>query len=75
MTRHPWRVLAAPGNADARSSPPAAAETTTNAQARTTTAGDDGAAANVSGAVSVMGIWIGEEQKSFQAVIDGFNEV
>ena len=28
----------------------------------------------VSGTVSVMGIWVGEEQKSFQAVIDGFKE-
>src|ERR671937_193061 len=27
---------------------------------------------NVSGAVSIMGIWVGEEQKSFQAVIDDF---
>jgi alpha-glucoside transport system substrate-binding protein len=30
--------------------------------------------AGVSGAISVMGIWTGEEQQSFQAVIDGFNE-
>ena len=29
-------------------------------------------APNVSGSVSVMGIWVGEEQKSFQAVIDDF---
>ncbi len=28
----------------------------------------------VSGKVSVMGIWVGEEQKSFQAVIDAFNQ-
>ena len=34
----------------------------------------DGRTANVSGSISVMGIWMGEEQKSFQAVIDGFNE-
>jgi alpha-glucoside transport system substrate-binding protein len=27
---------------------------------------------NVSGSVSVSGIWVGEEQKSFQAVIDAF---
>jgi alpha-glucoside transport system substrate-binding protein len=27
---------------------------------------------SVSGAVSVLGIWVGEEQKSFQAVIDDF---
>src|ERR671935_630627 len=27
---------------------------------------------NVSGSVSIMGIWVGEEQKSFQAVIDDF---
>ncbi len=42
---------------------------------------DDGAAGTttgeqeqVSGSVSVMGIWVGEEQKSFQAVIDAFNQ-
>jgi len=29
---------------------------------------------NVSGNVSVVGIWTGDEQKSFQAVIDTFNE-
>jgi ABC-type glycerol-3-phosphate transport system substrate-binding protein len=29
-------------------------------------------AQKVSGSVSVMGIWVGEEQKSFQAVIDDF---
>jgi alpha-glucoside transport system substrate-binding protein len=29
-------------------------------------------AENVSGSVSVMGIWVGDEQKSFQAVIDDF---
>src|SRR3954463_3080977 len=27
---------------------------------------------NLSGSVGVMGIWVGEEQKSFQAVIDDF---
>jgi len=34
-----------------------------------TTAGGD-----VSGSVSVVGIWTGDEQRSFQAVIDRFNE-
>ncbi|HEV7773397.1 MAG TPA: ABC transporter substrate-binding protein [Conexibacter sp.] len=29
---------------------------------------------NVSGNVSVVGVWTGDEQKSFQAVIDRFNE-
>jgi alpha-glucoside transport system substrate-binding protein len=28
----------------------------------------------VSGSISVMGIWVGPEQRSFQAVIDAFNE-
>jgi len=28
----------------------------------------------VSGSVSIMGIWVGPEQESFQAVIDGFTE-
>jgi alpha-glucoside transport system substrate-binding protein len=40
--------------------------------------GDDdeggGGGEQVSGTVSVMGIWVGEEQQSFQAVIDGFKE-
>ncbi len=37
----------------------------------TTTAASD---ANVSGNVSVIGIWTGDEQKSFQAVLNGFKE-
>jgi alpha-glucoside transport system substrate-binding protein len=38
--------------------------------------GGGGTSANesVSGSVSVVGIWTGDEQKSFQAVIDRFNE-
>ncbi len=32
------------------------------------------AARDVSGSVSVVGIWTGDEQRSFQAVIDKFNE-
>ena len=35
-----------------------------------TTAGET--TASVSGSVSVIGVWTGPEQKSFQAVIDGF---
>jgi hypothetical protein len=35
-----------------------------------TTAAD----ANVSGSLSVVGIWTGDEQKSFQAVLDGFTK-
>lgn len=38
----------------------------------TSTGGE--AAADVSGSVSVVGIWTGDEQKSFQAVLDGFAE-
>jgi ABC-type glycerol-3-phosphate transport system substrate-binding protein len=34
--------------------------------------GGAAAAPTVSGSLSVMGIWVGEEQKSFQAVIDDF---
>jgi ABC-type Fe3+ transport system substrate-binding protein len=30
--------------------------------------------ANVSGSISIVGIWTGDEQKSFQAVIDGFKK-
>lgn len=39
--------------------------------------GGDGASTtstDVSGTVSVVGIWTGDEQRSFQAVIDAFNE-
>ena len=42
-----------------------------------TTAAGGGAATqarDVSGSVSVIGIWTGDEQRSFQAVIDKFNE-
>ena len=38
---------------------------------------DGGGSANgkdVSGSISLMGIWAGDEQASVQAVIDGFNE-
>jgi alpha-glucoside transport system substrate-binding protein len=37
----------------------------------TATAEEEG---GVSGSVSIMGIWVGPEQESFQAVIDGFTE-
>ena len=43
--------------------------------AGTTAAAATTAEENVSGSVSVMGIWVGEEQKSFQAVVDGFKDV
>jgi alpha-glucoside transport system substrate-binding protein len=36
----------------------------------TTAAG--GASANVAGSLSIIGVWTGDEQKSFQAVLDGF---
>lgn len=42
-----------------------------------TTSGGGGAstqATDVRGSVSVIGIWTGDEQRSFQAVIDKFNE-
>ena len=41
--------------------------------------GDDGGGAegseDVTGDISIMAIWGGEEQESFQAVIDGFTEL
>ena len=42
----------------------------------TSTGGGGGEAANtdVSGNLEVVGIWTGDEQKSFQAVLDGFTE-
>ncbi len=36
--------------------------------------GSGSASSKVSGSVSVVGVWTGDEQKSFQAVIDKFNE-
>lgn len=46
------------------------------ATATSTTAGGGAAAesTDVRGSVSVIGIWTGDEQRSFQAVIDKFNE-
>jgi alpha-glucoside transport system substrate-binding protein len=35
---------------------------------------DDGTAEEVSGTVSMMGIWTGEEAESFEAVLEGFQE-
>jgi ABC-type glycerol-3-phosphate transport system substrate-binding protein len=32
------------------------------------------ATSNISGSISIVGIWTGDEQKSFQAVIDGFTK-
>jgi alpha-glucoside transport system substrate-binding protein len=37
----------------------------------TATAPEEG---GVSGSISIMGVWVGPEQESFQAVIDGFTE-
>jgi alpha-glucoside transport system substrate-binding protein len=37
-------------------------------------AGTTAPAEDVSGEISIMGIWTGDEQANFQAVIDGFNE-
>ena len=39
-----------------------------------TTAGEETTAESVSGTVSVMAVWTGPEQASFQAVLDGFEE-
>jgi alpha-glucoside transport system substrate-binding protein len=39
-----------------------------------TTSKTTAAASNVSGSLSVVGIWTGDEQKSFQAVLDGFTK-
>jgi ABC-type glycerol-3-phosphate transport system substrate-binding protein len=38
------------------------------------TSGSTSASKDVSGSVSVVGVWTGDEQKSFQAVIDAFNQ-
>ncbi|MBD0348006.1 MAG: extracellular solute-binding protein [Thermoleophilia bacterium] len=72
MTRHRWRFLAllalllaalvAGCGGDDDDDDEGGAGTTTEA------------AEDVSGSVSIAGIWIGEEQASFRAVIDGFRE-
>ncbi len=72
MTRHRWRFLAllalllaalvAGCGGDDDDNEEGGAGTTTEA------------AEDVSGSVSIAGIWIGEEQASFRAVIDGFRE-
>jgi alpha-glucoside transport system substrate-binding protein len=54
-------ALAACGGSDSNNS-------SDNSGGSSTTSGD----ANVSGNISVVGIWTAEEQKSFQAVLDGF---
>ena len=36
--------------------------------------GGGGGNGDVSGSISVMGIWVGEEQQSFEAVLEGFKE-
>jgi len=36
--------------------------------------GDNSGSSDVSASISIMGVWTGQEQQSFQAVIDGFNE-
>ena len=73
MRQH-WRIacaraalallaLAVAAAAAATTTAPAAAQTTRDRRRRT-----------VSGNVSIVGIWTGDEQKSFQAVLDGFKE-
>ena len=72
MKRHPWRVLAL--LATLTLVLVAAGCGGDDEEGAGTTAGTTGAE-KVSGSVSVMGIWVGEEQKSFQAVIDGFKKI
>ena len=45
-----------------------------NEAAGTTAAGTTGGAEPVSGTIAFIGVWTGDEQKSFQAVIDGFEK-
>jgi ABC-type glycerol-3-phosphate transport system substrate-binding protein len=66
MTKPRWRTIAA------------VLATAVLAGAAASCGGDDdgggGENGDVSGSISVMGIWVGEEQKSFEAVLAGFNE-
>jgi alpha-glucoside transport system substrate-binding protein len=64
-------ALAAAGcGSNGNSSTDNGSATTPSTPATTTTA----PAADVSGKLSVVGIWTGDEQKSFQAVLDGFTK-
>jgi alpha-glucoside transport system substrate-binding protein len=64
------------GDDEAATEPPIGEET--GAPADTGAPAETGAAAapseDVSGDISIMGIWVGEEQASFEAVLDGFRE-
>ncbi len=75
MTRHPWRVLALLATLTLVLVAAGCGGDDEEGAGGTTTAGTTTGAEKVSGSVSVMGIWVGEEQKSFQAVIDGFKQV
>jgi ABC-type glycerol-3-phosphate transport system substrate-binding protein len=76
MTRHPWRVLALLATLTlALVAAGCGGGDDEEGGGGTTAAGTTTTAEKVSGSVSVMGIWVGEEQKSFQAVIDGFKQV
>jgi ABC-type glycerol-3-phosphate transport system substrate-binding protein len=66
-------VAAACGGGSSSSSSSSA--TTSAGGAASTAAGSSTAAnSNVSGTVTFTGVWTGDEQKNFQAVIDGFNK-
>jgi ABC-type glycerol-3-phosphate transport system substrate-binding protein len=71
MTRHRWRALALlPILLIAVAAASCGGDDNEGGGNTTGTTGTT--AKKVSGSVSVMGIWVGEEQKSFQAVVDGF---
>jgi alpha-glucoside transport system substrate-binding protein len=74
MTRHAWRALALLAVLVLALAAAGCGGDDDEDEAGGTTTAEETTEEQVSGSVSVMGIWVGEEQQSFQAVIDGFKE-
>jgi alpha-glucoside transport system substrate-binding protein len=75
MTRHAWRVFALLAVLVLAFAAAGCGGDDDEDEGAGTTTAEETTEEQVSGSVSVMGIWVGEEQASFQAVIDGFKEV
>ncbi|MCW2996655.1 MAG: extracellular solute-binding protein family 1 [Solirubrobacterales bacterium] len=73
MTRHRYPLQALGAVALASAAVAGCGSSNNNSSSSGTTSGS-APAANVSGKLSVVGVWTAEEQRSFQAVLDGFNK-
>jgi len=67
-------LVAAACGGSSKSSSSSSAATSAGGAASTTAGSATAANGNVSGSVTFTGVWTGDEQKNFQAVIDGFNK-